>query len=432
MLISMKEGLRNSTVIWFAFLSLFVLCILLMRYVVTIKRYVKELASAYDFVAKGKYDHKIHLTTTGDLGKAGMSFNLMTAQIKSNIEQLKDKNSKLHAILKSISNGIIVVDSEQNIMLMNKKAQDIWHCPEEYEGKPLFVNFKEDRLKSRVREMIYEEEEEAAQIESGAVWYKVKVDPVKIDGDSQIVIGNIINIEDVTERIKLEQMRRDFVANVSHELKTPLTSISGFVETLKNNQSIDQEKRNKFLNIIELESERLRRLIDDILTLSTIEHTKEHSESTVFLLEDLLEDCVRLIREVAESKKVSISFENRSSGLSMKSGADLIRQMVINLLDNGVKYSNEGGYVHLISSMTDYEVQIVVEDSGIGIPREDLPRIFERFYRVDKARSKKEGGTGLGLAIVKHSVIRLGGSVEVDSTSGKGTKFTVHLPRFME
>lgn len=431
MLTVIRMSIQGTGLLWFVLLSLLILTILLLRYIVVMKQYIKELASAYDFVAQGKYNHKIPLNMRGDLGKAGLSFNLMTAQIKSNIKELKDKNSKLHAILKSISSGIIVVDSNQNIMMMNKTAQDIWKYPDDYEGKPLFLNYKENRMKQRILEMIYEETDDAIQIESGTIWYKVKVDPVRIDGDSQIVIGSIINIEDVTERVRSEQMRRDFVANVSHELKTPLTSISGFVETLKNNEAIDQEKRDKFLGIIELESDRLKRLIDDILTLSTIENLEKYYDFAEFSLNDLVEDCVGLLNNVARAKKVSLSAKVRSSDLMINSGADLIKQMLINLMDNGIKYSDAGGAVNIEVSEQGDKVQIVVQDHGIGIPKEDLPRIFERFYRVDKARSKKEGGTGLGLAIVKHSVIHLKGSIEVESVPGWGTKFVIRLPKRM-
>lgn len=431
MFTAIKTSIQGSGLIWFFLLSLLILTILLLRYIAVMKRYIKELASAYDFVAQGKYNHKISLNVRGDLGKAGLSFNLMTAQIKSNIKELKDKNSKLHAILKSISSGIIVVDSNQNIMLMNKTAQDIWKYPDDYEGKPLFLNYKADPMKQRISEMIYEETDEAIQLESESVWYKVKVDPVRIDGDSQIVIGSIINIEDVTERVRSEQMRRDFVANVSHELKTPLTSISGFVETLKNNEMIDREKQEKFLGIIELESNRLKRLIDDILILSTIENLEKYYDFAEFSMNELVEDCVGLLSTVARIKDVSLSAKVSIPNLKMYSGADLIKQMLINLMDNGIKYSDTGGDVNIEVSEQNDKVQIVVEDHGIGMPKEDLPRIFERFYRVDKARSKKEGGTGLGLAIVKHSVIRLKGSIEVESSPGEGTKFVIRLPKRM-
>lgn len=425
----LQHGNVNSTIIWIILLLLTITTILLLRYIITFKKYVKELGQAYDSVAKGSYGHKIKVSLGGDVGKAGHSFNLMTSQIKKNIEELKDKNSKLNAILRSISNGIMVIDSEENIMLMNKVALDIMGYTEIYEGRPLSMSSKNELLKKTIMDMVYEGEEDPVQLEIDSIWYKIKVDPVRTDENHDIIIGNIINIENITDRVKLEHMRSDFVANVTHELKTPLTSINGFVETLKANEEIDEDHRTKFLDIIQLESDRLKRLIDDILTLSTIENREGYADHSKFFLGDILSECVHLLENTAKAKSVTLLLEQENGEIFMESGMDLLKQLLINLMDNGIKYSHPGGYVKVKTNAAAGRVFIEVEDDGLGIPEAELSRIFERFYRVDKARSKKEGGTGLGLAIVKHIVIRLGGNLQVDSKPGQGTTFRVEIPQ---
>lgn len=413
-------------------LCLFIINILLLRYILVIKRVIRKLARAYDSVASGQYDGRFDEIMTGDIGKAEQSFRLMMLKTKENIEELKDKNLKLHAILKSISNGIIVMDSKQNIILINKAARDILHCSEDVEGRPLPFHARGRKLRNTILDMVYRQEEKAVQIETDSVWYKIKVDPVRLDEDSGLVIGNIINMEDVTGRVRLEHIRTDFVTNVTHELKTPLTSISGFAETLRDNDDIPAERRMRFLNIIEAESDRLKRLIDDILTLSAIETSNDYLREEWFSPGDLITDCVRLFEHTAESRKVSIEVQIPYALPKIRSNPDLVKQLLINLIDNAVKYSGEKGRVILRAKISGEDLHIAVEDNGIGMSKEELPRIFERFYRVDKARSRKERGTGLGLAIVKHSLIRLGGSIEVESEPGKGSCFQVYLPQSID
>lgn len=422
----------NYNIIWFFILSLLIVNILLLRYIFTVKKYIRELAQAYDAVAKGQYGHRIRVSMSGDIGKAGQSFNLMTQQVMQNIEELWDKNSKLHAILKSISNGIIVVDSEENIMLVNQAAIDLMELPSNYEGRLLRMNFRNEQLREKIVQMIYSAEEEVIQTEIDNIWYKIKVDPVRIEGKENLVIGNIINIEDVTQRVRLEQMRRDFVANVTHELKTPLTSINGFVETLREYEEIDREKRRRFLDIIKLESDRLQRLINDILSLSMIENCTGEYADGEFSVNETIEDCVKLLERTAEEKKIDLMVNVAPEHLLMPWGEDLFKQLMLNLIDNGIKYSGEGSRVYVRVFSCGSEICVEVEDNGIGIPQEEIPRVFERFYRIDKARSKKEGGTGLGLAIAKHIVIRFGGQIHLRSEVGKGTLFTVNLPKRQE
>ena len=245
---------------------------------------------------------------------------------------------------------------------------------------------------------------------------------------NNIIIGSIINIEDITEKVRLENMRSDFVANVSHELKTPLTSISGFVETLKINENIDVNTRNRFLGIIECESNRLKRLIDDILLLSFIEKNENIVQESICIY-DVFIEVYDMTSYIAKSKNINISYEFSDKSIRVLGNRDHIKQVFLNLIDNAIKYTNEDKNISVKVYSQEDKIVITVEDEGVGIPLEDINRIFERFYRVDKARSREVGGTGLGLAITKHIVKSLGGIITVKSELGKGSKFTVIIPQ---
>ena len=225
-------------------------------------------------------------------------------------------------------------------------------------------------------------------------------------------------------------MRRDFVANVSHELKTPLTSITGFVETLKINDEIDKDTRNHFLDIIEKESNRLKGLIEDILMLSSIENGQDLSYEQVKLF-DIFKEVCEITQYIASSKNIEVSYDFEDEEVHILGIRDNIKQIFLNLVDNGIKYTPENGRIQVIQYYDKDKQNIILEfkDNGIGIPKESLNRIFERFYRVDKARSRDIGGTGLGLAITKHMVKSLGGNIEVNSILGVGSDFIVTIPQ---
>jgi len=231
-------------------------------------------------------------------------------------------------------------------------------------------------------------------------------------------------VHDITEVKRLENMRTEFVANVSHELKTPLTSIKGFAETLKYVDDI--ETRDKFLNIINDEAERLTRLISDILLLSDIEQQRESKKEKVNV-NKAIGDVYNLIKNTADKKNIILSIEGEDVPDLIGDG-DRFKQMLINLVDNGVKYCESGDKVVISRRNEKRYCVISVEDTGNGIPQEYIPRLFERFYRVDKARSRAKGGTGLGLAIVKHIVLSFKGNIAVESKVGVGTKFIIKIP----
>lgn len=335
---------------------------------------------------------------------------------------------KLKSILKSISNGIVAIDNEQKILLINDVAKKLFGDNDFiFEGQKIDCVINNKAMAKAIFTLIPTRKSKKIEIkDQNDKYYKIRVDPVYLKNEKNVVIGSIINIEDITETVRLEKIRSDFVANVTHEIKTPLTSINGFVETLKNNDSIDIETRNRFLDIIEIESNRLRRLIDDILVLSFIENNENEKYDNVNVY-SVFKEVYDLTYNLAKNKNIDYVYKFSSEDIQIKANKDYIKQVFLNLIDNAMKYTPENGEVSVLVTQKNDEIQISVKDTGMGIPQSDIPRIFERFYRVDKARSKKIGGTGLGLAIVKHIIISMGADISVKSALNRGTEFIVTI-----
>jgi two-component system phosphate regulon sensor histidine kinase PhoR len=264
----------------------------------------------------------------------------------------------------------------------------------------------------------------------------ISLSPIAHDGDEWA--GVLIVLHDITAVRRLERMRSEFVANVSHELKTPIAAVKGFAETLLAGALNDKDTAKQFLQIIFDESERLNRLIGDILELSKIESKRIPLHFSPVDLQSFVEHMIHMMRPEANKKSIELQIQVPDD-LYMEADEDRLRQIFINLLSNGIAYTPEGGKVKVrIEPAVPHagegedgdgeRVRIIIQDTGIGIPKKDLPRIFERFYRVDKARSRSSGGTGLGLSIVKHLVELHRGTIKVDSEPGIGTKFTIELP----
>ena len=242
------------------------------------------------------------------------------------------------------------------------------------------------------------------------------------------VVGALAMVEDITEIRRLEQVRTDFAANVSHELKTPLTSIRGFVETLENGAIDNPEMAHKFLRIIMLETERLTRLINDILSITKLESGNDEVSIERLRLDKMAYDVADMLSIHAGEKEVTINCHLNREPVNIMGNSDRVEQMLINLIENAIKYNKPGGSVTVQVFSNGVEANVAISDTGIGIAEENLPRLFERFYRVDKGRSRQMGGTGLGLAIVKHIVRSMNGEIEVHSKLGEGTEFLITLP----
>lgn len=405
--------------------------ILLYRYTITIRRFLKNFIKISKKVSNKEFHSRLQTSARGEFGELARNFNFMMETMENTIEEVQYKHLQLTSVLKSISHGIIVIDIDGNIILINDEARKMIRS--KYNGKEEGKNFKqvvdEEYILKGIERYIGSKDNQTNNITlDDETVYKIKVDPVYLQNSKNAIIGSIINIEDITEIIKLENMRRDFVANVSHELKTPLTSINGFVETLIMNEDLPIDKRNRFLAIIQKESDRLKRLIEDILLLSSIE-SKTNLVTENILVYDVFKEVYEMINYIANSKGISLEYEFEDENIRLQAHGDYMKQLLLNLIDNAIKYTPEGGKVIVNQFCENDEVIIEVIDNGVGIPEEDQKKIFQRFYRVDKARSRSVGGTGLGLAITKHIVNSLKGTISVESKLNEGSKFTVRLPK---
>lgn len=381
---------------------------------------IRDLDNITSMIAKGDFGRRVRVTSNDELGKLASNFNFMADKLESSLNELKEKQNRLSAILESMESGVIAIDNSDKVITINNYAKNLFNVTNDVVGNNIQNISKEINFNKVFSTSV----EEVQEVKLVSPLYKVlKFRTADIIINSNQHIGAVTVINDITEVKKLENMRTEFVANVSHELKTPLTSIRGFTETLK--YVDDDETRIKFLNIIEEETERLTRLINDILILSNIEQSKE-VRNEYFYVDKIIESVYELVQNEAKNKNIEINL-SLNSNRGIFADPDRFKQMIINLVDNAIKYNNEGGKVFISTKNLDKAIEIIVEDTGIGIKKDYIDRLFERFYRVDKARSRAKGGTGLGLAIVKHIVLDMNGSIKVDSTLGKGTKFIIEI-----
>lgn len=406
-----------------------VIAIVSARYAINVRKYLREIIEVSKRVSNNEHHARMDLGGNGELGEFAKNYNEMIKSLYNTFDELEYKNLQLRSILKSISNGILAIDIEGNILLINDEAKKMINCPKEVmvEGRNISFAIRNNLILKQIMMFMGSKvnEKTIINMEDGR-FLRIKLDPVYLQNNKSIVIGSIVNIEDISERVRAENMRKDFVANVSHELKTPLTSISGFAETLKLNENIDKETRNRFLTIIDGEANRLRRLIEDILTLSFIENDKKEEKEAINLYSVYrrVEDMLMIS---ARTKNISLNCDADET-IKIAANADYVKQIILNLVDNAIKYTPENGDVNVKIFADKDDAVIKVSDTGMGIPKEDQARIFERFYRVDKARSREIGGTGLGLAITKHIAMNLGGTISVESELEKGSTFTVRIP----
>ncbi|MFR5263929.1 ATP-binding protein [Clostridium sp.] len=387
----------------------------------TIIEPIEELQLVASRMSRGDFHKRVKIKTNDELGSLSASFNNMADKLEETMGELLSKQLRLTSILKSIGSGIIALDKNENIILINPCAIEMFKIESNnLIGKNIKDVIEEEKVLEAIKNNI--EKSDFKITKPTERYVKVKVDRILegVNGG-----GCVISIEDITDYKILENMRRDFVANVSHELKTPITSIKGFAETLK--YVDDDETREKFLGIIEEESDRLTRLIEDILSLYEIERKDNNIVKEVFSPKDILDKINLIVEGNAKKKNIGIILENESNNF-LYGSEDRFKQMILNIVDNAIKYAGENTLIWIKSRDIGNKIIIDIEDNGIGMAQEHVNRIFERFYRVDKARSRGNGGTGLGLAIVKHIVNNFEGTIAVWSEVSKGTKFTIELP----
>lgn len=415
------DSINSNYLLVGVILSLVIALLLTVKITNIILNPLKELEQLTSTIASGNFHKRVKINSKDDeIQRLGKSFNYMAEQLEITMERFKDKQNGLEAILKSMGSGVIAFDRDMNVLMINPYAKKIFGINGEIIGNKLLDYITDKEIikafcdgKDRVEiEVNYNDDPKILKIRKASIINEPEI------------IGTVVVIQDITDIKKLENMRSQFVVNISHELKTPLTSIKGFAETLR--YVDDDETRNKFLSIIDEESDRLARLLEDILCLYEIEQ-KRSTVLEEFNVDEQIDKVYMLLNDQAQKKGVEIFLDTNSNCVLM-GDKDKFKQMLLNLISNSVKYTEKGGKVRVESYNRDMNLVLVIEDNGIGISAEDLPRIFERFYRVDKARSRESGGTGLGLAIVKHIVRLFDGEINVTSELGVGTKIVITIP----
>jgi len=358
------------------------------------------------------------------------AINNMAANLEAQLRTIEEQKNEQQAVLSSMVEGVLAIDRQERIIHLNRAAEIFFDVHgEEARGRFVQEVIRHPDLQDFIRKVLTE----GRPIESEIVRHGKEDKHFQVrgtvlrGGDKEG--GAVVVFHDITRLYQLERMRRDFVANVSHELRTPVTSIQGFAETLLADPEGEIEQRKEFLEIILRQAKRLTAIVDDLLDLARVENMGERGEAQLALspLYPVLHSAVQTCRAKAEARRISILLECPEN-LQAFIHCELLERAIINLLDNAIKFSGEETEIRLEAKQNDRHVVICVRDQGVGIPAEHLPRIFERFYRVDKARSRKMGGTGLGLAIVKHVISLHKGRVSVESAVGRGSVFIIELP----
>lgn len=383
--------------------------------------------------AKGDLSHRLPIPKTRDFAELAVSMNEMAAQLDDRIRTVMAQKNEQQAVLTSMIEGVVAISIDGHILSINSAAAEILQASEsDAVGRTVEEVFRNNDLQEFVALAADSDDPVEKQVvlhESGGNERFLQVLGTTLRDDQSNKIGVLVVLNDITHIRKLEKVRRDFVANVSHELKTPVTSIKGFIETLLDGAIDKPEDRRRFIEIIARQTNRLDSIIDDLLALSRIEQQSEHDPVMLnsVPLKPILIEAAGLCELTATEKNITVEI-NCSETLTASVNSSLLEQAIVNLVDNAIKYSESGNDVRLEALQKDHETLIHVHDHGCGINAKYLPRVFERFYRVDKARSRKLGGTGLGLAIVKHIAQYHQGTVTVESIVGQGSTFTIHLP----
>ncbi|HJV44972.1 MAG TPA: ATP-binding protein [Bacillota bacterium] len=391
---------------------------------------IAEITSVARKITEKNYGSRVKGKMVGEIGQLSSAINFMAASLESQMFEIEENQEKLSRVLNNMVSGVILIGESRRILLANSAIEDLLgYSEKELIGKlhiEAGLNYGLSQLIDRcfqtggqIREEVHMYYPKERIIDCNLAPYTTERGEVK---------GVVTVLHDISAIRRLEKMRSEFVANVSHELRTPITSIKGFAETLLDGAAEDKEVLHNFLEIIFNESERLNRLVNDILDLSRIEQKKVPLHLELINLYDLVKEISYNLIEKINRKNIEMELPEELP-IVLEADRDRLHQVIVNLVDNAISYTPDGGKVSINIIETGEKIQLEVKDTGLGIPLKDRERIFERFYRVDKGRSRESGGTGLGLAIVKHLVESHHGKIEVESAEGKGSTFRVSLPK---
>jgi len=420
--------------IWWIFLVAFgILLVVIIAVSIWTERTIvgglKGMSEAAADLAAGDLSRRVAEPDIKDFSELARDFNEMAEQVRHQVEEAAEERGKLEAVLDNISTGIMVTDAERKIILLNPAAEEILGVrQEEALGSRIIESFSSRELDTTVSKAADGEsiDEQIELLYPRKMYLQIKSNPVVTsEGD---VAATVSAIEDITALKRLNMIRQDFVANVSHELRTPVASVKALTDSLLAGAAEHKETADRFLKDLDQEVTRLSQLIDDLLTLSKLETKEAVLQVEDIQLGEIVKECLDSKDLLAEEFGVDMEVELENTGMLVNGDRQLLRTALNNLVDNAIKYNRAGGKVVIRVLQDDDHVILQVQDTGIGVPREELPRVFERFYRVDKARSRETGGTGLGLSIVKHIADLHGGGVDVTSVEGEGSIFNIRIP----
>lgn len=416
---------------------LFLLVILSIAYLISlfiaarvIRQYVNpvdQVTRTAEMIANGDYLARTPIEELGNNNELGIVVNQIARNLQETSILRTMEKERLKTLIESMGSGLLMFGREGSVNLLNGAFEKTFGLPRDsLIGKTVKEIGLPEGIEALIEDVFLTEQVTERQIRNGHSFFNVYGAPVI--GRHGNWLGIIVVLHDITKLIQLEEVRKDFVANVSHELRTPITSIKGFTETLLDGAMNEPAILEDFLGIIQKESDRLHLLIDDLLELSGIEREGFYLQYDAVNISNVIDDAMKIISGSLEKKGMQVVLQGESQ-IEVEADKDRLIQVMVNLLSNAVNYSKEGTTITIVTSFTVDEAIIEVKDEGIGIKPAELPRLFERFYRVDRARSRESGGTGLGLAIVKHLIEAHGGKVAVESIIEVGTTFTITLPK---
>jgi two-component system phosphate regulon sensor histidine kinase PhoR len=398
---------------------------------------IRRMTEMANRLASDGLDRGFYGYSSDELVRLAKAISEMGKQLRNKIEEISREKEYLQTIPKGMMEGVLMVDGRGRILMVNDALRNLLSLHSDVADKMPLEVIRNAELEGAIRKAIQEGKSVVLELNlpsSDGRIFEVNVVPIQpspevIQKEGPMIRGTIAVFHDITRLKELEKIRQDFVANVSHELRTPLTTIKGYAETLLEG-ALKEEVAVQFVQVIKRHTDRLTKIVEDLLMLSKIESKEFRLNLEPLSLPELINDVLDLVKDAALKKNISITKNEISPSLLVEADRDYLEQVLVNLLDNAIKYTPEGGKITIFALQKDQgEIEVSVQDNGIGIPREDLSRIFERFYRVDKGRSQELGGTGLGLSIVKHIIQVHRGRVWAESQLGKGSTFYLTLPK---
>ena len=430
---SVYSTMQEARMIFIQAMAIAVLISVLISFFITnsITDPINDLTEKAERMASGDFSQQIDVRSNDEIGRLAEMFNMLRQELDNKITETINEKSKLETILRYMVDGLIALDLDGDIVHINPAAKALLDISDDEINEGLdftgiLQRFGKKDITDGIKKVISRDVISEIAVYRGKI---ISVRYARFMDDDENDIGVIMLLQDITEQQRLDQMQKDFVANVSHELRTPITTIKSYTETLLDGAVEDPDMRRNFLTVIDEEAERMTHLVKDLLQLSRLDNDREKLNRQETDMNKLLAKCAQKVMLTAQAKQQTVECNiNEDEPLNVFVDIDRIQQVILNILTNSIKYTPEGGRITITSGLEGSAARIVISDTGIGISQAEIGRIFERFYRVDKARSRAMGGTGLGLSIAKNIVEAHHGTISAESVEGKGTSVTVLLP----